>query len=43
LGSAASIDEAKQLSTVAAGFDADGYKILVRPMLGGAVPVVALD
>jgi hypothetical protein len=27
---------------VAAGFDADGYKILVRPMLGGAVPVVAL-
>jgi excinuclease Cho len=42
LGSAASIIEAKQLSTVAAGFDADGYKILVRPMLGGAVPVVAL-
>jgi excinuclease Cho len=42
LGSAASIIEAKQLSTVAAGFDADGYKILVRPMLGGAVPVVEL-
>jgi excinuclease Cho len=42
LGSAASIIEAKQLSTVAAGFDADGYKILARPMLTGAVPVVAL-
>jgi excinuclease Cho len=42
LGSAASIIEAKQLSTVAAGFDADGYKILVRPMLTGAVPVVFL-
>lgn len=42
LGSAASIEEAKQLSTVAAGFDADGYKILVRPMLGGLVPVVGL-
>jgi hypothetical protein len=28
---------------VAAGFDADGYKILVRPMLSGAVPVVVLD
>jgi excinuclease Cho len=42
LGSAASIMEAKQLSTVAAGFDADGYKILVRPMFSGAVPVVAL-
>jgi excinuclease Cho len=43
LGSAASIEEAKQLSTVAAGFDADGYKILVRPMLTGAVPVVGLS
>jgi len=43
LGSAASIIEATQLSTVAAGFDADGYKILVRPMLSGVVPVVALD
>jgi excinuclease Cho len=42
LGSAASIVEAKQLSTVAAGFDADGYKILVRPMLTGVVPVVGL-
>jgi excinuclease Cho len=42
LGSAASIKEAKQLSTVAAGFDADGYKILVRPMLTGVVPVVEL-
>jgi excinuclease Cho len=42
LGSAANIEEAKQLSTVAAGFDADGYKILVRPMLSGAVPVVCL-
>jgi excinuclease Cho len=42
LGSAANIEEAKHLSTVAAGFDADGYKILVRPMLGRAVPVVVL-
>jgi excinuclease Cho len=43
LGSAASIEDAKQLSTVAAGFDADGYKILVRPMLSEVVPVVRLS
>ena len=42
LGSAGSLDEARQLSTVAAGFDADGYKILVRPILTQSVEVLAL-
>jgi len=42
LGSAATPDEARQLSTVAAGFDADGYKILVRPILTQSVEIVLL-
>lgn len=42
LGSAATPDEARQLSTVAAGFDADGYKILVRPILTQSVEIMAL-
>ena len=42
LGSAATPEEARQLSTVAAGFDADGYKILVRPILTQSVEIMAL-
>ncbi len=42
LGSAATPDEARQLSTVAAGFDADGYKILVRPILTQSVEILLL-
>ncbi|MFD0666586.1 excinuclease Cho [Ramlibacter sp. MAHUQ-53] len=42
LGSAASLDEARALRSVAAGFDADGYRILVGPVLTQAVEVVAL-
>lgn len=42
LGSAQTLSEAQQLSRVAAGFDADGYQILVRPLLTGSVPTVAL-
>ena len=42
LGSAATPEEARKLSTVAAGFDADGYKILVRPILTQSVEIKAL-
>ena len=42
LGSAATADEACQLSTVAAGFDADGYKILCRPLLTHSVEILSL-
>ena len=42
LGSATTPEEARQLSTVAAGFDADGYKILVRPILTQSVEIVLL-
>lgn len=42
LGSATTPDEARQLSTVAAGFDADGYKILVRPILTQSVEIMLL-
>ena len=42
LGSAATVKEARRLSTVAAGFDADGYKILCRPLLTQSVQVQAL-
>jgi excinuclease Cho len=41
-GSAATVEEARRLSTVAAGFDADGYKILCRPLLTQSVQVQAL-
>jgi len=40
LGSAATDHEARQLSTVAAGFDADGYKILCRPVLTQSVEII---
>jgi excinuclease Cho len=42
LGSATTADQARQLSQVAAGFDADGYKILCKPLLTGSVEVLAL-
>jgi excinuclease Cho len=42
LGSAASLDEARQLGRTVAGFDADGYKILCRPLLTGQAEIVPL-
>ncbi len=42
LGSAPDLAQARQLDTVAAGFDADGYKILCKPILQGVVKVVVL-
>ena len=42
LGSAATLEEARQLSTVATGFDADGYKILVRPIITQSVEILPL-
>ena len=42
LGSAPDVAGARQLDAVAAGFDADGYKILCKPILQGAVKVVVL-
>ena len=43
LGSAPTIEQARQLSQVAAGFDADGYKILLRPLLTQSLQVLALS
>lgn len=42
LGSVSDAAEAKALAKQAAGFDADGYKILCRPILGGAAEVIPL-
>ncbi len=42
LGTAATIEEAKQLSTTAAAFDSDGYKILCKPILTESLPVTEL-
>ena len=42
LGSVTNWEDAKKMNTVASGFDADGYKILYRPMLLGTVKVVPL-
>ena len=42
LGRAESLEEARSLRHVAAGFDADGYKILCAPMFRGDVEIVAL-
>ena len=42
LGSATTEVEARALSTVATGFDADGYKILVRPILTQSVDIMSL-
>lgn len=43
LGRADSLDSARQLTSVAAGFDADGYKILCAPLLKGDARIVPLD
>jgi len=43
LGSAPTIEQARQLSQAAAGFDADGYKILLRPLLTQSLQVLALS
>lgn len=42
LGSAQSIEEARRMDAVAPGFDADGYKILCRPLLSGEANVIPL-
>jgi len=42
LGRANTVAEARQLDQVAAGFDADGYRILCRPLLSGEAEVLAL-
>jgi len=42
LGSAPSLQAARVLDRVAAGFDGDGYQILCKPLLQGLVPVIAL-
>ncbi len=42
LGSADTLEAARELSRMAAGFDADGYKVLVRPLLTPSVEIVAL-
>jgi excinuclease Cho len=42
LGSVSEIDQAKELSMQASGFDADGYKILCKPILAGTAEIVVL-
>lgn len=42
LGSAPDVRAARKLGTVAAGFDADGYRILCAPMLSGQHRIVPL-
>lgn len=42
LGSATSPEQARTLARVAAGFDADGYKILCKPILTQQLPIIAL-
>lgn len=42
LGTAADLDAARALSRVTAGFDADCYRILARPLLHGSVELVPL-
>lgn len=42
LGSASSAEEARGLNRVAAGFDADGYKILAKPILTCSVEIIPL-
>ena len=42
LGSTPHEDEARRLAHVAAGFDADGYKILCKPLLGGGLQLLSL-
>jgi excinuclease Cho len=42
LGSASNLAQAQTLDQVAAGFDADGYKILCRPILSGSAHITLL-
>lgn len=42
LGSVSDEDQARGLTTQAAGFDADGYKILCRPLLSGDTEIIEL-
>ena len=42
LGSTSTLAQARKLAKVAAGFDADGYKILCRPLFTGQLPIVQL-
>ena len=42
LGSAETLVQAKSLGSPAAGFDADGYKILCKPILSGTAEIVLL-
>ncbi len=42
LGSVSDPNEARQLDVQAAGFDADGYKILCKPILGGTAELITL-
>jgi len=42
LGSAADLEGARRLDSQAAGFDADGYKILCEPVLRGTVEIIML-
>ena len=42
LGTVSTPEEASGLASVAAAFDADGYKILCRPLLGGSTELIAL-
>ena len=42
LGSVGSEAQARQLDVVAAGFDADGYKILCKPILSGQTEIIPL-
>lgn len=42
LGSAPDLAQARRLGRVAAGFDADGYRILCRPLLDGSAEIVPL-
>ncbi|MEN2388576.1 excinuclease Cho [Comamonas sp. A7-5] len=42
LGSAPTLQAARKLNSVATGFDADGYKILCRPILDGSAKIIPL-
>ena len=42
LGSASDLVQARALDVMAAGFDADGYKILCRPILSGSAHITLL-
>ncbi len=42
LGSVGTVAEARQLQQLAPGFDADGYKILCKPLLSGRAEIILL-